>query len=209
MVDRIFTRIGSSDDLAGGRSTFMVEMTETANILNNASAKSLVLMDEIGRGTSTYDGLSLAWASAVELAEIGALTLFATHYFELTELSQQFSQVFNQHLDAKEHQGQIVFLHRVKPGPASKSFGIQVAKLAGLPKAVLHAANVKLAQLESNTNNDSVTSTQASDAAPDIPAQADLFNTEPSALEQRFDTVDPDSLTPREALELLYELKKL
>ena len=209
VVDRIFTRIGSSDDLAGGRSTFMVEMTETANILNNASAKSLVLMDEIGRGTSTYDGLSLAWASAVELAEIGALTLFATHYFELTELSQQLSQVFNQHLDAKEHQGQIVFLHRVKPGPASKSFGIQVAKLAGLPKAVLHAANVKLAQLESNTNDDKVTSPQASYAAPAIPAQADLFNTGPSALEQRFDTVDPDSLTPREALELLYELKKL
>ncbi|RMA78702.1 DNA mismatch repair protein MutS [Umboniibacter marinipuniceus] len=209
IVDRIFTRIGSSDDLAGGRSTFMVEMTETANILNNASASSLVLMDEIGRGTSTYDGLSLAWASAVQLAEIGALTLFATHYFELTALSQQFNQVFNQHLDAKEHQGQIVFLHRVKPGPASKSFGIQVAKLAGLPAAVLQAANTKLAQLESASGTAKLATNEALPALVTAPAQAELFAAEPSALEQQFASIDPDSLSPREALDLLYELKKL
>ena len=133
-MDRIFTRIGSSDDLASGRSTFMVEMTETANILHNATPRSLVLMDEVGRGTSTFDGLSLAWAAAVELAQsVQAFTLFATHYFELTSLPEQCPTMANVHLDATEHQDHVVFLHNIQEGPANRSFGLQVAKLAGIP----------------------------------------------------------------------------
>lgn len=148
-IDRIFTRIGAADDLAGGRSTFMVEMTETANILHNATEKSLVLMDEIGRGTSTFDGLSLAWSCAVYLAQhIRAFTLFATHYFELTELPKEFSDIFNVHLDAVEHEDKIVFLHNVQEGPASKSYGLQVAQLAGIPKTVIEQAKQKLQALE-------------------------------------------------------------
>src|SRR5690606_5245908 len=138
IVDRNFTRIGSSDDLAGGRSTFMVEMTETANILHNATARSLVLMDEIGRGTSTFDGLSLAWACAKHLAEnVRAFTLFATHYFEITSLPETVPGIVNVHLNATEYKDNIVFLHKVQEGPASKSYGLQVAKLAGIPAAVL------------------------------------------------------------------------
>ncbi len=148
-IDRIFTRIGAADDLVGGRSTFMVEMTETANILHNATEKSLVLMDEIGRGTSTFDGLSLAWSCAVYLAQhIRAFTLFATHYFELTELPKEFSDIFNVHLDAVEHEDRIVFLHNVQEGPASKSYGLQVAQLAGIPKTVIEQAKQKLQTLE-------------------------------------------------------------
>ncbi|WP_345427363.1 DNA mismatch repair protein MutS [Halioxenophilus aromaticivorans] len=150
IVDRIFTRIGSSDDLAGGRSTFMVEMTETANILHNATDRSLVLMDEIGRGTSTFDGLSLAWATAEYLAEkVRAFTLFATHYFELTQLPELLPGVANVHLDATEHNDDIVFLHRIQLGAASKSYGLQVAKLAGIPQHVLSAAQGHLERLES------------------------------------------------------------
>ena len=150
-LDRIFTRIGASDDLASGRSTFMVEMTETANILNNATENSLVLMDEIGRGTSTYDGLSLAWACASYLAkQLNAYTLFATHYFELTELPETQSGVVNVHLDAMEFEDTIRFMHTVSEGAASKSFGLQVAQLAGVPKAVIKAAQQKLAVLESS-----------------------------------------------------------
>ncbi|HBY39292.1 MAG TPA: DNA mismatch repair protein MutS, partial [Alteromonas sp.] len=147
-VDKIFTRIGASDDLASGRSTFMVEMTETANILHNATPYSLVLMDEIGRGTSTYDGLSLAWACAEYLAtQLNAFTLFATHYFELTELANQLDGVSNLHLDAVEHDDTIRFMHTVEPGAASKSYGLQVAQLAGVPKAVIGAAKLRLKQL--------------------------------------------------------------
>ncbi|HIE55295.1 MAG TPA: DNA mismatch repair protein MutS, partial [Chromatiaceae bacterium] len=150
-VDRIFSRIGASDDLAGGRSTFMVEMEETANILHNATEQSLVLMDEIGRGTSTFDGLSLAWASAVELAEnIRACTLFATHYFELTSLAEEHSGVANVHLDAVEHGDGIVFMHQVKEGPANQSYGLQVAALAGVPPAVIDRARKRLRQLEAS-----------------------------------------------------------
>jgi DNA mismatch repair protein MutS len=147
--DRIFTRIGASDDLAGGRSTFMVEMTEAAVILNSATDRSLVLMDEIGRGTSTYDGLSLAWACASHIARrLGAFTLFATHYFELTELADEIPGVANAHLDATEHGDGIVFLHAVKPGPASRSYGLQVAQKAGVPRAVIESARTYLAKLE-------------------------------------------------------------
>jgi DNA mismatch repair protein MutS len=200
LVDQIFTRIGSADDLAGGRSTFMVEMTETANILNNATASSLVLMDEIGRGTSTYDGLSLAWACAHQLAsKVKALTLFATHYFELTSLDSEFKHVVNVHLDASEHNDNIVFLHHVQEGAASKSFGIQVAKLAGIPGEVIKRARAKLFELESQ---------QPSKHS--IPKQNDMFSApEPSAVEKYLVDVRPDDLTPRQALEILYKLKSL
>ena len=148
-IDRIFTRIGASDDLASGRSTFMVEMTETANILNNATANSLVLMDEIGRGTSTYDGLSLAWACAEYLAiKLQSYTLFATHYFELTQLAEEFSELANVHLDAVEHEEAIRFMHTVQEGAANKSYGLQVAQLAGVPRSVIQQAKRKLAELE-------------------------------------------------------------
>ncbi|WP_239923499.1 DNA mismatch repair protein MutS [Agaribacterium haliotis] len=211
LVDRIFTRIGSSDDLAGGRSTFMVEMTETANILNNASAQSLVLMDEIGRGTSTYDGLSLAWACVEHLArEIQAFTLFATHYFELTELADSLRGVSNVHLDATEHGDDIVFLHNIKSGPASKSFGLQVAKLAGIPSAILAQAQHQLAVLEAGQASDATTAQPKQQKASANTIQADLFaSSGPSAAEQKLESLEPDELSPRQALEALYKLKEL
>jgi DNA mismatch repair protein MutS len=203
-IDQIFTRIGASDDLAGGRSTFMVEMTESANILHNATGKSLVLMDEVGRGTSTFDGLALAWAIARQLLEQNkALTLFATHYFEMTRIAQEYKEAANVHLDAVEHKDSIVFLHAVEEGPASQSYGLQVAQLAGVPKAVIQRARRILQQLE--------------DASRAGGAQADLFarpapaEAEPAAdaLRDALAQVNPDELSPREALELLYRLKKL
>ncbi|TXY45968.1 DNA mismatch repair protein MutS [Vibrio mimicus] len=205
-LDRIFTRIGASDDLASGRSTFMVEMTETANILHNATSHSLVLMDEIGRGTSTYDGLSLAWASAEWLArEIGALTLFATHYFELTELPNSLPHLANVHLDAVEHGDSIAFMHAVQEGAASKSFGLAVAGLAGVPKPVIKNARAKLQQLEL------LSSQPAETRKPnrvDIANQLSLIP-EPSVVEQALAELDPDELTPRQALDALYRLKKM
>lgn len=200
-VDRIFTRIGSSDDLAGGRSTFMVEMTETANILNNATASSLVLMDEIGRGTSTFDGLSLAWACAVNIAsEIKAPTLFATHYFELTGLAELFPSVKNVHLNATEHDNGIVFLHSVEDGPANQSYGLQVAQLAGIPRSVVQQAKSKLKQLESEEYKH-----QAPSAS-----QSDLFTiSEPHPAVDKILEIDPDDLSPKQAQDLLYLLNKL
>lgn len=207
LIDRIFTRIGASDDLASGRSTFMVEMTETANILHNATERSLVLMDEIGRGTSTYDGLSLAWASAEFLAkQIGALTLFATHYFELTELPNQIPHLANVHLDAVEHGDSIAFMHAVQDGAASKSYGLAVAGLAGVPKAVIKQARTKLTQLE-QLSVASNTSMPVSSAV-DIANQLSLIP-EPSEVEEALANIDPDDLTPRQALEALYRLKKM
>ena len=207
-VDKIFTRIGASDDLASGRSTFMVEMTETANILHNATPYSLVLMDEIGRGTSTYDGLSLAWACAEYLAtQLNAFTLFATHYFELTELANQLDGVSNLHLDAVEHDDTIRFMHTVESGAASKSYGLQVAQLAGVPKAVIGAAKLRLKQLEQSAkvSGSSDNTKQAATAA----AQQSLFvQPEPSAVELALAGIDPDDLTPKQALALIYELKK-
>lgn len=201
-IDRIFTRIGASDDLAGGRSTFMVEMTETANILNNASSQSLVLLDEIGRGTSTFDGLSLAWACAKQLLEKNrSYTLFATHYFELTRLVEEFKQVANVHLDAAEHENGIVFLHQVQEGAANQSYGLQVAQLAGIPKSVVAAAKRKLTQLEK----------QNIDAGP----QVDMFVAAESpevllhAVVTELETLEPDELTPKQALEALYRLKTM
>ncbi len=223
-IDRIFTRIGASDDLAGGRSTFMVEMTEAASILNAASERSLVLMDEIGRGTSTFDGLSLAHAIASRLlVHNRSLTLFATHYFELTQIAAQQPGAINMHLAAAEHRGGIAFLHEVREGPASRSYGLQVARLAGVPPAVIRSAGALLSELESR--------------ARDEQAQSDLFLGEPEpaldpetlvqvapfgsdgatpsalgahdAILERLAEIDPDRMTPREALDALYALKAL
>ena len=200
-VDRIFTRIGSSDDLAGGRSTFMVEMTETANILNNATASSLVLMDEIGRGTSTFDGLSLAWACAVNIVtKIKALTLFATHYFELTALADQFPAIRNVHLNATEHDNGIVFLHSVEDGPANQSYGLQVAQLAGIPGTVVQQAKSKLKQLE----NDEFKNTASSSAQPDL-----FPKTAPHPAIDKLLEIDPDEMTPKQAQDFIYQLNKL
>ncbi len=213
-IDRIFTRIGANDDLAGGRSTFMVEMTESAAILNGATEHSLVLMDEVGRGTSTFDGLALAWAIARHLIDSSrSFTLFATHYFELTQLPEAHPSAANVHLSAVEHKDSIVFLHAVQDGPASQSYGLQVAQLAGVPPAVIKAARRHLARLES----------QALDTTPqldlfalpcDEPEQAEqapeaAAPAVSSALLDALDALDPDALTPREALERLYELKRL
>ncbi|MDO3383995.1 DNA mismatch repair protein MutS [Gilvimarinus algae] len=206
MVDRIFTRIGSSDDLAGGRSTFMVEMTETANILHNATPSSLVLMDEIGRGTSTFDGLALAWACARHLAEtVRAFTLFATHYFELTELPASIEGIANVHLSATEHKDSIVFLHKVQDGPASKSYGIQVARLAGIPAPVLVSAEKQLANLESGNHH----SLAPVAPAPSAPLQGGLFDSATHPAVEALADIDPDNLSPRAALEALYRLKSL
>lgn len=198
-VDRIFTRIGASDDLASGRSTFMVEMTETANILNNATANSLVLMDEIGRGTSTYDGLSLAWATADSLAhKIKCYCLFATHYFELTQLAESQSGLVNVHLDAVEYDGGIRFMHAVQEGAANKSYGLQVAQLAGVPASVIRMAKAKLNSLESQSGTPQQTT----------PVQTELLSLANPAIDL-LNSLDPDDMTPKEALSALYQLKKL
>ncbi|ART81203.1 DNA mismatch repair protein MutS [Oceanisphaera avium] len=216
-IDRIFTRIGASDDLASGRSTFMVEMTETANILNNATADSLVLMDEIGRGTSTYDGLALAWACADALAnQLHAYTLFATHYFELTELAGLWAGVVNVHLDALEHEDSIAFMHTVQEGAASRSYGLQVAALAGVPKKVLALARTKLAELETGTHLVAAEHTKAKKVQPSkkggaTAAQGSLALFEEPPLHAALallDDIEPDDLSPRQALTLLYQLKE-
>ena len=211
-LDRVFTRIGAADDLAGGRSTFMVEMTEAANILNNATARSLVLMDEIGRGTSTFDGLALAWATARHIAvSLRSFTLFATHYFELTAMSQDMDSVANVHLDAAEHKDGIVFLHAVRPGPANRSYGLAVAQLAGVPRDVIARARGYLNLLESGrapaTGNSRQTelplfATEPRSAAPPPDETANKLKLEVQEL-------DPDTLTPRQALDALYRLRKL
>jgi DNA mismatch repair protein MutS len=198
LVDRIFTRIGAADDLASGRSTFMVEMTETANILHNATAQSLVLMDEIGRGTSTFDGLSLAFATAEYLANhLHAYTLFATHYFELTKLAETNSTIQNVHFAAKMHQDNIIFMHTVLKGPASQSYGIEVAQLAGIPRAVIQAARQKLRELESPMP---------------VFQQQNLFETKPDKEHTVLALVRDlalDQMTPKEALDFLYHIHAL
>lgn len=195
-IDRIFTRIGAADDLVSGRSTFMVEMTETATILHNATPHSLVLMDEIGRGTSTFDGLSLAYACAEHLAnKVKAFTLFATHYFELTALEEEIAIVKNIHFDATEHNDKIIFLHTVNSGPANQSYGIQVAQLAGVPRVVIQRAKQKLHELENPSSPISV-----------VPRQIDLFQTVTHPVIDLLKTIKPDELTPKQALEILFEL---
>lgn len=214
VLDRIFTRIGAADDLAGGRSTFMMEMTEAATILSASTASSLVLMDEIGRGTSTYDGLALAWAIACRLlAHNRALTLFATHYFELTQLPASQEGIANVHLAAAESAQGIVFLHEVQAGPASRSYGIQVAQRAGVPAAVIRQAARELARLEARQAPEPQLGLfeQASDAAAPVAWQAEPTDTlsPDTPLRDELDTLDPDTMTPRDALEALYRLKAL
>ena len=209
-LDRIYTRIGAGDDLAGGRSTFMVEMTETANILHNATERSLVLMDEIGRGTSTFDGLSLAWAVARHLAtEVRAFTLFATHYFELTALGAELEGCANVHLDATEHGDSLVFLHAVREGPANRSYGLAVAQLAGVPRSVVARARAYLAELESTRDGGALHPPRSRlDGQGELPLLgAPAAAPAVSELELRLAQVEPDALTPRQALALLYELK--
>ncbi len=226
-IDQIFTRMGSADDTAGGRSTFMVEMTETANILNNATSKSLVLMDEVGRGTSTFDGLSLAWSSASFLAtEIKAYSLFATHYFEMTQLAEEYQNCINVHLSATEYDDKIIFLHNVLEGAASQSYGLQVAKLAGVPENVIQQAKSMLATLEKQEANgsliaapkDSSTSSRSRDKSSDPKhkpekainsLQNDLFAPVSSELEVALSKIEPDELSPKAALDLIYQLKSL
>ncbi|WP_459208082.1 DNA mismatch repair protein MutS [Pseudomonas sp. MLB6B] len=208
LVDRIFTRIGSSDDLAGGRSTFMVEMSETANILHNATDRSLVLMDEVGRGTSTFDGLSLAWAAAERLAQLRAYTLFATHYFELTVLPDSEPLVANVHLNATEHNDRIVFLHHVLPGPASQSYGLAVAQLAGVPSPVILRAREHLGRLETNSLPPQPL-VASSPTQPQAPHQSDLFASLPHPAIEKLGKLDLDNTTPRQAIEMLYQLKNL
>ncbi len=205
-IDRIFTRIGAHDDLSTGRSTFMVEMTEAANILNNATANSLVLMDEIGRGTSTFDGLSLAWAFAEHLVnQTRSFTLFATHYFELTQLDELNQYVYNVHINVAEHADSIVFLHTVKEGPANQSYGLQVAQLAGVPKAVIREARKRLRLLEKTAHHEPVTG-ETLPLALGFPEETD---TSATALKKAVSAIDPDDLTPRKALETLYQLKRI
>ncbi|MEO6364913.1 MAG: DNA mismatch repair protein MutS, partial [Luteimonas sp.] len=205
-IDRILTRIGAGDDLARGQSTFMVEMSETSYILHHATAQSLVLMDEIGRGTSTYDGLALADAVARHLASVNrCYTLFATHYFELTALAEPSNGIANVHLDAVEHGEELVFMHAVKDGPADRSFGLQVAALAGLPKPVLEQARRRLAELEQRPESPSA---DMSPQALDTPKQIGLFAPASAALDA-LAALDPDELTPKQALEAVYRLKAL
>ncbi|HET8697682.1 MAG TPA: DNA mismatch repair protein MutS, partial [Gammaproteobacteria bacterium] len=206
-VDRIFTRIGAADDLTGGRSTFMVEMTETANILNSATRSSLVLMDEVGRGTSTFDGLSLAWAAARHIAQkVGAFTLFATHYFELTALPDEIPACANVHLDATEHGRELIFLHAVKPGPASQSYGLHVAELAGVPREVVDRAREYLRRLEKHQQA-LAPATPQTELAFDPPAEPPVTDEQRAVLE-RLAKLDVDSLSPRAALDALYELSR-
>jgi DNA mismatch repair protein MutS len=233
-LDRIFTRIGAADDLAGGHSTFMVEMTETANILHNASSQSLILMDEIGRGTSTFDGLSLAWAVAHHIAtQIRAFTLFATHYFELTALAAEVGDCANVHLDATEHGDSLVFLHAVKNGPANRSYGLTVAQLAGVPRAVIARARNFMAALEATSAQSRMESVRAPQAelplfvavaqpaatSPTVSAPVAALESDTTAdpaadaqmrrLAARLTAANPDELSPRAALELIYELRSL
>jgi DNA mismatch repair protein MutS len=228
-IDRIFTRIGAHDDLSTGRSTFMVEMTEAANILNNATENSLVLMDEIGRGTSTFDGLSLAWAFAEHLAlQKKSYTLFATHYFELTTLADRITNIANIHINAVEHGDKIVFLHSVEEGPANQSYGLQVAQLAGVDREIVQSARQKMQELEKNNteqrervekngvleldfnlpyanqqhNPNSINTNQKNYSQPSTDQTAIEIKTE-------LEGIDPNNLSPREALDIIYQLKQM
>ena len=202
-IDAILTRIGAADDLANAQSTFMLEMTEAAQILHSAGPQSLVLMDEIGRGTSTFDGLALAGSIATQLHDrTQAFTLFATHYFELTDFPARHHAAVNVHVSAAESGHDIVFLHAIEPGPASRSYGIQVARLAGVPAAVVNHARHALAALEAQQ-------TRTRDQVDLFEAPAATEASAPSPLEAALGTIDPDALSPREALDLLYQLKKL
>ena len=215
VVDRLFSRVGASDDLARGRSTFMVEMVETAAILNQATDRSLVILDEIGRGTATFDGLSIAWAAVEHLHDVNrSRALFATHFHELTQLSGRLAEVTNVTVDVKEWHDEIVFLHKIKPGAADRSYGIQVARLAGLPRAVVKRANEVLARLEKNNRRAGAGGSTLEDlplfAQSVAKLQAEAGGpAKPSEVETALATVKPDELTPKAALELVYRLKEL
>jgi DNA mismatch repair protein MutS len=222
MVDRLFSRVGAADDLARGRSTFMVEMVETAAILNQAGERALVILDEIGRGTATFDGLSIAWAAIEHLHEVNrARALFATHYHELTALAQRLPRLTNATVSVKEWNGDVIFLHEIVPGAADRSYGIQVAKLAGLPASVVERAKAVLSQLEekdrrapAETLIDDLPLFAALAPAPRQPASRAAQTIAPAApvpdvLRQALDGLDPDDMSPREALEALYRLKAL
>ena len=213
VVDRLFSRVGAADDLARGRSTFMVEMVETASILNQASERSLVILDEIGRGTATFDGLSIAWATVEYLHETAKCrTLFATHYHELTALAERLDRVGNVTMDVKEWHDEIVFLHKVRRGAADRSYGIQVAKLAGLPARVVKRASEVLALLEKTDRRGVGGRKPLADLplfAAMAPAEATPPDGVPSPVELELDKMEPDTLTPRQALEALYALKQL
>jgi DNA mismatch repair protein MutS len=209
-IDAIYTRIGASDDLAGGRSTFMVEMTEAAYILNRATPESLVLIDEIGRGTSTFDGLALAWAIAHRLAERNrCMSLFATHYFELTALAAELEGCANVHFDAAEHKDGIVFLHAVAEGPANRSYGLQVAKLAGVPAETVKQAKAYLARLDQFSARNAAQDDLFGSAAPPVTTTAAPADPRATDVLEKLIALDPDALSPREALDALYALKKL
>jgi DNA mismatch repair protein MutS len=208
LADRVFSRVGAADDLARGRSTFMAEMVETAAILHQAGPRALVILDEIGRGTATFDGLAIAWAAAEHLHDVnGCRALFATHYHELTLLSERLQAAANVSLRAKEWKGDLVFLHEVQPGAADRSYGIQAAKLAGLPRSAVDRARVVLARLEAGKAG------RASGALDELPLFAQAEPPEPpdgtAALRAALDEADPDTMSPRAALELLYRLKGL
>jgi DNA mismatch repair protein MutS len=204
LVDRIFSRVGASDDLARGRSTFMVEMVETAAILNQATARSFVILDEVGRGTSTYDGLAIAWAAVEHLHNVnGCRALFATHYHELTGLAEELPHATNLSLRAKEWKQDLVFLHEVQPGPADRSYGVQVARLAGLPRSAVRRAEQVLRQLEAKPGQLETLPLFA--AASDLPAESDWAA--PDRVRALLEQIDPDTLSPREALDLIYRLR--
>jgi DNA mismatch repair protein MutS len=208
-IDQIFTRIGAADDLASGKSTFMVEMTEAAGILHRATPQSLVLMDEIGRGTSTFDGLSLAWAIAKYLLEVNqSFTLFATHYLELAHLPSSYPQCINVHLSAIEQGRELIFLHQVRPGHASQSYGLQVAQLAGVPKPIITQARKKLQQLETQNDAQSLQNDLFSQPMHGEPYEPPDHVAQTHPIEIALRELDPDSLSPKEALDALYELKK-
>ena len=213
IVDRLFSRVGASDDLARGRSTFMVEMVETAGILNQATNRSLVILDEIGRGTATFDGLSIAWATVEHLHDVNRCrALFATHYHELTALSGRLADVANATIEVREWQDEIVFLHKVRGGAADRSYGIQVAKLAGLPRAVVERAGEVLAVLEKADGAGKAAGGGLDDLplfAAARPKSRASGPREPSPVDTALDEIQPDDLTPRAALEALYRLKGL
>ena len=212
VVDALFSRVGAADDLARGRSTFMVEMVETAAILNQAGERSLVILDEIGRGTATFDGLSIAWATVEFLHDVlGTRALFATHYHELTALARRLSGVANVTIDVREWHDEIVFLHKVKPGAADRSYGIQVAKLAGLPDSVVGRAREVLALLEKTESRKNARN-GGLDELPLFALSRPTVRTEPagpSRVEQAIDDLAPDDLSPRQALDIVYRLKGL
>ena len=206
VVDRIFTRVGAHDELYSGQSTFMVEINETANILNNATDKSLIILDEIGRGTSTFDGLSIAWAVAEHIVSIGAKTLFATHYHHLNDLEKSFAGIKNYRIAVKEDAEKIIWLRKIMPGGTDRSYGIQVARLAGLPQEVIERAKEVLWQLEGSGSTKGM-DTAKTKIAKTAKVQLTLFETEPNPVLIELEGLDVSTMSPIEALTKLYDMQ--